>query len=260
MPGGADLTAPWPAIVTVNVCLSAGGGGGGGCSATKVAVTVASAFIATGQSPAPEQAPLHPSKRQPWSGVAESVTLVPSSNGAEQDDPQSIPAGDDRIVPEPFRATVSACWFGLVGTSANAASSSRSRSAVNWQAPLPPQLPLQPENLHPPSGEAVAVTRVPFATGTTHLSLHCWPVESCTAPWPETWTVTCWVPGPTLPLPVPGPHAAVRTAIAAAPVNRCAMTRSMLLRLAADASGPPSRTPPGGPHVSRGRVRRPHGS
>ena len=190
-------------------------------------MTVASAFITTLQSPDPEQAPLHPSKRQPWSGVAESVTLVPSSNAAEQDDPQSIPAGDDRIVPEPFRAMVNACWFGPVGTSANAGSSSRSRSTVNWQAPLPLQLPFQAENIHPPSGEAVAVTLVPFATGTTHLFLHCWPVESCTAPWPVTWTVTCWVPGPTLPLPSPpGPHAAVRNAIAATPINRFAIPRS----------------------------------
>jgi hypothetical protein len=72
----------------------------------KVAVTDALAESATAQEPVPEQAPLHPEKVTPESGVADSVTLVPWANCALQVAPQLIPDGVLETVPVPVPARV----------------------------------------------------------------------------------------------------------------------------------------------------------
>src|SRR5690242_17789122 len=61
--------------------------------------------MATLQAEAPEQAPLHPESCQPSAGRTSSATTVPSANWAEQVDPQSMPAGVETTVPDPWTAT-----------------------------------------------------------------------------------------------------------------------------------------------------------
>lgn len=72
------------------------------------AVTAFAASMVTVQVEAPEQAPLHPVNREPDAGVAVRVTVVPSSNSAEQVAPQSIPEPLTAPLPPPPLETVSA--------------------------------------------------------------------------------------------------------------------------------------------------------
>src|SRR5262249_58806920 len=88
-----------------------GGGGGAGWTASNVANTCASLAMETTQAPGPLHAPPHPLNWKPLSGVAVSVTRALESKAAAQVEPQSIPAGSDLTVPEPFRLTTSK-WRG----------------------------------------------------------------------------------------------------------------------------------------------------
>jgi hypothetical protein len=94
IPAGELLTVPLPvpALVTVSEKV---------VEALKVAVTVVAAFSVTVHVPVPEQGPLQPAKVEPAAGVAVRATTAPVANGAEQLDPQLIPAGALVTVPEP---------------------------------------------------------------------------------------------------------------------------------------------------------------
>jgi hypothetical protein len=92
IPGWTSLTtvpAPPPAGVTVTARCR-----------TNVAVTAWSDVIDTVHGSL-VQSPDHPAKRLPGSGVAVSVTWVPSSNAASHVVPQSIPGGTLATVPAP---------------------------------------------------------------------------------------------------------------------------------------------------------------
>lgn len=77
---------------------------GTGCASSNVAVTDLAASIVTVQVDEPEQAPPQPENSEPEAAEAESVTDVPESNSAEQEEPQSMPAGEEVTVPEPVPA------------------------------------------------------------------------------------------------------------------------------------------------------------
>src|ERR687888_339247 len=98
IPAGELVTAPEPApaFVTVSVCMIS----------AKSAVTARSWSMVTVQVPVPLQSPLQPVKVEPASGVAVSVTVVPSAKEAEQVAPQSMPAGELVTEPEPVPALV----------------------------------------------------------------------------------------------------------------------------------------------------------
>ena len=95
IPAGALVTVPppLPARTTVRVTVATG---------SNIAVTDSAALIVTWQEPLPEQPPPdQPPNVEPAAGVAVSVTIVPSSNDAEQVEPQSIPEGELVTDPEP---------------------------------------------------------------------------------------------------------------------------------------------------------------
>jgi hypothetical protein len=104
IPDGLLVTVPLPAIVTFN-----------GKIRMNVAVTDSAWLIVTTQVPAPLQAPLHPTKREPEAGVAVSVTIVPTLRKfAEHAAGQLIPAGllVTLPLPLPASATLNAGpWF-----------------------------------------------------------------------------------------------------------------------------------------------------
>jgi hypothetical protein len=82
---------PVPALVTVTV------------SDTKVAVTLLSLSSGTVHEEAvPPQSPPQPPNAELESAAAVNVTDVPSGNGAEHVEPQSIPAGVELTAPPPL--------------------------------------------------------------------------------------------------------------------------------------------------------------
>src|SRR3989449_1776214 len=127
----------------------------------KVAVTTVAPPRVTVQSAVPEQPPpLQPANAEPPSGIAVSVTIVPSTKLAEQIAPQVTAAGVLFTVPAPAPAveTVRAKTDAKVAVTVVAAETVATHGAV----PLHPP-PLQPTNTEPPSGAAVSVTTVPVA-------------------------------------------------------------------------------------------------
>lgn len=95
IPVGVLVTEPAPAFIKVLETLRTG-------LVPKMAMTCLSADIFSTQGPVPLQAPSHPEKTVPLSGVAISVTWLPLANDAEQLlplVPQVIPATSLVIVP-----------------------------------------------------------------------------------------------------------------------------------------------------------------
>lgn len=140
--------------------------GGGVSLRWKVAITKRWALIVTVQVPLPEHAPPQPAKVEVEAGVAVSVTGVPSTKTCAQVGPQLIPAGAERIEPEPVPTfeTVSVLYAGGGGGFASKrAVTERLASVVSVQAPVPEQAPDQPANLDPAAGVAVSLTTVPKA-------------------------------------------------------------------------------------------------
>src|SRR5262249_2778702 len=78
--------------------------------AVNVAVTFMSALIVTWQGPAPEHAPLQPTKAIPDAGDAVSVTWLFAVYVCEHADGQAIPPVLSETVPNPLSVTVST-WF-----------------------------------------------------------------------------------------------------------------------------------------------------
>ncbi len=165
IPAGFETTRPdpLPDNATCSRCCE-------GPTLANVAQTVTSEEIRTVQPPGPLQPPPQPTNRHPASGIGESVTSVRSANCAEQADPQSIPSGEERTVPDPFVAAVSTCSPDALGRNPNAASISRSRSTTMSQPPVPLQAPLQPANVESVSAVASTLTWVPLAMARTQRS------------------------------------------------------------------------------------------
>src|SRR5437762_2001296 len=124
----------------------------------KVAVSTASASRVRLHSPEPVQPSLQPTKREPTSGSAMSDTAVPESKGAVQVCPQSMPAGDERTVPEPFLLTASEKRI-----LSKMAVTTTSTASATAHCPEPVQSPLQPANLQPAAGVATSDTDVPVS-------------------------------------------------------------------------------------------------
>src|SRR2546425_681738 len=92
MPAGVLVTVPMPALETVSVKVWS----------VKVAVIVVAAEIVTVQVPVPVHSPpLQPVKAEPASGVAVSVTTVPSIKSDAHVLPHEIPSVDDVTLPLP---------------------------------------------------------------------------------------------------------------------------------------------------------------
>jgi len=96
MPAGLELTEPepLPAFATARVL-----------SDSNVAVAAWSALIVSVQVPVPEQSPDQPVKVEPTEAAAVNVTGT-AAKGAEQVEPQSMPAGLELTVPAPDPAFV----------------------------------------------------------------------------------------------------------------------------------------------------------
>ena len=140
MPAGVLVTdpPPDPEFVTVSVCWEV--------PVPKVAVTDSSAFIVTVQVPVPEHPPPdQPVNVEPDPGVAVNVTCVPTSNGAEQVLPQSIPAAELITVPDPPPAVAAVSLWVVEATLLEYTSIQPPLSTYRWPAesvaiPLGPQI------------------------------------------------------------------------------------------------------------------------
>ena len=110
--------------------------------------------------PVPAQAPPHPVKVEPVSGVAVSFTDVLAPKVAVQFLAQSSPAGSELIlpVPLPFLDTLSG-YVDAGAATANVAVTLLAASIVTVQV-VPMQAPLQPVKVEPVAGVAVNVTVV----------------------------------------------------------------------------------------------------
>jgi hypothetical protein len=110
---------------------------------------------ARSEQEAPVHAPPHCVSREMTSGAAESATLVPSANIAEQQPGQSMPAGAEVTRPPPFpvRKTFSARG-GIAVKVANTPASVDMRT--RHEEPL--QAPPNPEKAKPAAGTAVNCT------------------------------------------------------------------------------------------------------
>ena len=96
MPGGSLVTVPLPSpdLVTVNVKNQVTG---------RTARTQSDRVsIVTVQDPAPEQAPLQPTKVESAAGFAVNVTVFPVGNRALHVFPQLMPLGALVTVPDPI--------------------------------------------------------------------------------------------------------------------------------------------------------------
>jgi hypothetical protein len=124
------------------------------------------ASIVTEQAPAPEQAPLQPTKKKRGSGVGVRATTVAPGNVNEQVAPQSIPAGALVTLPVPLPdfVTESPKLPRLkVAVTALAA------FIVTEQAPVPEHAPLQPANTEPGEALLVSETTVPDTKSWLHV-------------------------------------------------------------------------------------------
>ena len=151
----------------------------------KLAVTTASAPRVSLQSPEPLHPSLQPRKREPASGSAVSVTVVPESRLAAQVGPQSMPAGRERTVPEPVLLMVreKRIRSKLAVTAASAPSNTE-------HCPAPAQSPIQPENLQLAAGIATRTTEVPASNWLEQVAPQSMPAGvDTTRPDPFTATV-----------------------------------------------------------------------
>jgi len=179
IPAGDEVTVPLPAPAGATVNVNCG---------TKLAVTVAVAFIVTTHCPVPEQpAPDHPWNTEPDTAAAVRVTCEFVVKAAVQVAPQSMPAGDEVTLPEPVpvrftvrlnvpRPNVAVTPVAaLIGT-------------THWPVPEHPP-PDHPWNVNPGPGFAESVTGDP----SLKLALQVDPQLM-----PEGADVTVPVPGPAL--------------------------------------------------------------
>jgi hypothetical protein len=180
MPGGADVTVPLPVTETDSVRRV-------GATFVNVACTVSSFPMLNEHEPEPEQAPLHPLKEKPLSGVAVSATDVPLVKLAEQVPGQEMPAGVDVTVPLPVTETDSVrCG---AATLVNVACTVSSLPIVNAHEPEPVQAPPHPVKEKPLSAVAASWSAVPTANAAEHVPGQAIAAGvDVTRPEPETFT------------------------------------------------------------------------
>ena len=92
---------------------------------------------------------------EPEAACAVSVTEAPCANACVHVVPQSMPAGELTIEPEPTFVMVS------VFSVSKIAVAKRAPVIVNVHAPVPEQAFVQPVKLDPAAGTAVSVTSLP---------------------------------------------------------------------------------------------------
>lgn len=150
MPAGVEVTAPAPLPVLLTVSTSD--------VRSKVAVTLCAWLSVTVQLNAvAEHAPPQLLKVEPMPGVAVSVTEVPSAKSAAQVAPQSMPEGEEAMVPVPLPSVLTIS----VRTGIDPPSPPLPPSVLPLPPPLPPPVPppvlLDPPPPPPPS-DAVALS------------------------------------------------------------------------------------------------------
>ena len=154
MPAGLLVTVPEPVPLLVTDSVIG--------RRLKVAVTDVAALTVTAQVPVPEQAPLHPAKDEPATGVAVRAMAVPGVTDCEQIAPQlMMPAGLPVTVPEPAPLFVT---DSVTGTRLKVAVAVVAAFTVTAHVPVPEQAPLQPAKEEPAAGVAVRVMAVPGVT------------------------------------------------------------------------------------------------
>ena len=126
-------------------------------TASNVAVQPTAADIVTVPS-AQSASPVQPAKVDVASGVAVSVTDVPTEYGSLQSPGHVIPAGLEVTVPDPVPAIVTASVFG--GMRSNVAVQLRAALIVTLPS-VQSASPLHPANVEPDAGAGMSVTRVP---------------------------------------------------------------------------------------------------
>ena len=156
----------------------------------KDARTTTSALICAVQAAAPPQAPPHPAKLNPESGMAVSCTAVPSSKAAVQLLPQSIPPGAERTLPRPSTSTVNV----RRAVRAKVAVIVLSPSSVSVQSPMPEHAPPHPVKLAPVSGAACSVSLVPESSRCVQPPRQSLPMpRTAPSPWVLTASTNCVV-------------------------------------------------------------------
>jgi hypothetical protein len=156
MPVGVLLTIPWPTFVIAT---------GKTVPATTNDATAADAHLAVTvhEGATPRHEPDQPANTQPASGVACSVTRVPTGRTAPQAVPQEIPAAGPEIDPFPVTLTASGAREGCVPPIA--AVTERARVIGTTQAPVPVHAPP-----HATGPDAVSVTSTPAPKDATQAS------------------------------------------------------------------------------------------
>ena len=101
----------------------------------------------TEQSPALEQAPIHPENSNPLSGTATNVIVAPAMNDPLQVEPQTMPEGWLVTVPEPDLVTARLNKVGGGGLYVKVADTFLLESITTAQPPVPEQSPLQPAKM-----------------------------------------------------------------------------------------------------------------
>jgi hypothetical protein len=147
----------------------------------------------------PEQAPCQPWNVDPEAAAAVRVTSMPSANEALQLPPQSMPAGDDVMVPDPSpdRATVKECVTGGGGgASASKEACTEASPVIAMLQVVPVHAPPKPLKWNPDAGAAVSVTFAPSSKVATHLLPQSIPAgDEEIDPAPLTDTVSQCLPG-----------------------------------------------------------------
>jgi hypothetical protein len=167
MPAGDEVTvpAPVPALVTLSVEVVGVGG-----AAANVAVTAWGLVNVIVHTPVPVQAPPHPVKVEPVSGVAVRVTEVPLLNEALQVVLHVIPLGEELTVPDPVPLLVRVRVEAVdVLMAAKVAVRLLAASTTRAQLPVPVQAPLQPVKAEPEAGVALRAMLIPDAKEALHV-------------------------------------------------------------------------------------------
>ena len=136
------------------------------------------------------QAPLHPAKADPASGVAVRVTVDPCVNTSLQSMPQSMPAGALVTVPAPVPPIVTSSEAGMGSKVAVTAADVDSVTTQSSGPVHPP--PVHPANVEFASGTACSVTWVSAGNVAAHVVPQSMPAGSLVtvpAPPPARFTV-----------------------------------------------------------------------
>jgi hypothetical protein len=176
MPAGVLLTVPWPTFVIATGKTVPASTNDATAAAAHLAVTVH-------EGATPRHEPDQPANTQPDSGVACSVTRVPTGSTAPQAVPHAIPAAGPEIEPFPVTLTASGAREGCVPPMA--AVTERARVTGTTHAPVPVHAPP-----HATGPDAVSVTGTPAPKEATQASPQTMPGTSLVTDPPAAATAT----------------------------------------------------------------------